>query len=463
MNKNPRRLALLILEQLRNGRQTLDGNMEAFNSRYSQLAHRDRRLVYALVYGVLRWRAYLDWMTARFSRTPLHRIQAPVLDVLRLGLFQIIFLERIPPSAAVDTSVDLAKAIAPQWVARFVNGLLRNVVRSRDRLPRPASHRDPVSVLSIEKSFPPWLVRRWYRRFGREQTVALLDALNTIAPLTLKANTLRISRDDLTLQLHHYAEHLTPTAWAPDGIELRGLKRNLFESEAFQEGLFHIQDEAAQLVALLLDAQPGHTILDACAGRGGKSVHAAQYMNNHGRILALDHHAGKLDQLVTESRRLGFTIIMPVQMDLNRPAALNPSVCFDRILLDAPCSGLGVIRRNPDAKWNCQPGELKALARRQLCFLEDLCGFLAPNGVLVYTVCSFEPEENEQVVDAFLKKHSEFAIAGYPSGFPAVAAKAASTPRGCFQTLPHRHGMDGFFAAAFKRKPPVRGRAHPAY
>ncbi len=450
MVNNARKTSLYILNTLDQGNKTLDNILDEVLSQHIFFSKKDRALLQALVYGVLRWRAKLDWIIDYFSKTRLKKIDPKVLNVLRLGLFQIISLDRIPVSAAVNTSVEMTKSLAAPYVVRFVNGLLRNAARNYKQVPFPDEDSDPISAISVKKSFPKWLLERWLNRFGLEETLLLCDAINTIPPLTVRCNTLKTRREKLLMLLEKDVEKAKCTGVAPDGVFFFNPKKSIPEMKAFEDGLFQVQDEAAQLVTFLLNPKPGETVLDACAGLGGKTGHISQMMNNRGKLIAMDNNPNKLHRLQSEMVRLGISMVTPLTHDLNDPAVAKSIKQFDRILLDAPCSGLGVLRRNPDAKWSILEQDLIRHAKRQTIFLDNLAHQVKPEGFLVYCVCSTEPEENESVIKGFLKKHKDFAIEKNPEGLPDKARSLLSG-NGYLKTFPHLHNMDGFFAVCMKR------------
>jgi 16S rRNA (cytosine967-C5)-methyltransferase len=443
-----RSLALSILDSLDTGRRTLDALMEEMDRR-EHLDQRDRAFLNTLVYGVLRWRGRLDWHIGRISKVPLKKVDRRVLNILRLGLFQIQYLDRVPASAAVNTSVEMAKAVAAPWVVKFVNAVLRKMASSKGQIPGPAGG-GRISVLSVEKSMPEWLVARWVRRFGEEETGALCDAFNAVPAITVRTNTLRTRREHLLRDLAPLADQLWPTPHSPDGVCLTGAKRPIGQMPAFEAGHFQVQDEAAQLVAYLTAPRPGETVLDACAGLGGKTGALAQLMENQGRILAVDVNETKLRRLTQEMKRLGIDMVETLRADLTREAPGGaPPGSFDRVLLDAPCSGLGVLGRNPDTKWSLSEKELTRYGRRQGALLDRVSAMVKPGGFLVYTVCSMEPEENEMVAADFRVRHPGFSLAP-PPWSPELDQRFLCAD-GYFRSFPHRHGMDGFFGATFRR------------
>jgi 16S rRNA (cytosine967-C5)-methyltransferase len=445
-----RNTVLKVLNKLDQGRQTLDGILDAITPVTNRLSKRDRSLFNALTYGVLRWRGRLDYIISHFSNTPLKKIEPGVVNILRLGLFQIIYLNRIPDSAAVNTAVELTRKIGALRAAGFVNALLRKAAENYSDVAFPALKSDPVAFFATAHSLPVWLARRWYHRYTPETLTALCKTINGIPPITIRTNTLKATRQQLMQSLEGDAEHISPAPDAPDGVLMKKLKRPIPDLPAFQNGWFQVQDEAAQLVSLLLDPQPGEAVLDACAGLGGKTAHLAQLMKNRGNITAMDKDEKKLQQLDHEMQRLSISIVRPTRHDLNLAPGTKLQGNFDRILLDAPCSGLGVLRRNPDIKWKSSEADLKRHARVQKRFLENLAQLIKPNGILVYAVCSVEPEENEAVIDVFLKKNPEFVIDRSLGKLPRALHSRVEPATG-LKTLPLLNHMDGFYFVRLKR------------
>ena len=445
-----RNTALNVLITLERGKQTLDGILDHISPRTGSLSRRDRSLFNALIYGVLRWRGRLDYLISHFSNTALKKIEPGVLNILRLGLFQIIYLDRIPDSATVNTSVELTRQIGASRAAGFVNALLRKAAVNYSSVVFPALQSDPVAFFSTAHSLPDWLARRWQQRYNPQTLIALCDTINSIPPITIRTNTLKATREQLILSLEGDVEHIKPASDTPDGITMNNLKRSIPDLPAFKNGWFQVQDEAAQLVSLLLNPQPEESVLDACAGLGGKTAHMAQLMQNKGSIAAMDKDEKKLQQLDTDMQRLGISIVRTYGHDLNSPLDTKQQGDFDRILLDAPCSGLGVLRRNPDIKWKSREAGLKRHADVQKRFLENLAPMVKPNGVLVYAVCSIEPEENEAVIDAFLKKHPKFVIDKRLGKLPETLHSMVKPATG-FKTLPLLNHMDGFYFVRLKR------------
>ena len=450
MADHARNTALFILNTLDRGRKTLDRVLEEdITDKERYLSKRDRALVNALVYGVIRRRGTLDWIIDYFSDTRLNAIDSNILNILRLGLFQIIYLDKIPVSAAVNTSVEMAKSFTSPKVVRFVNAVLRSSVRNYKKVTFPDRNKDPVKALSTTKSFPEWLIKKWLDCFGLEETEVICDAVNNIPPITVRTNTLKISREDLINKLESDVELIDYTSYSPDGIYFFKPKLPIPKMKTFKNGWFQVQDEAAQLVTYLLNPQPGETILDACAGLGGKTGHIAQMMKNKGKIVAMDKNNEKLLRHESEMKRLGISIVQTCIHNLDKPFDKNYINRFDRILLDAPCSGLGVLRRNPDIKWLMSKKNLIHYKEKQVKFLDNISYLVKPSGVLVYAVCSTEPEENEEVIKVFLNKHPEFVIEKKPDGLP-FNARSLVNKNGYLITFPHTNNMDGFFSVCLR-------------
>jgi len=445
-----RKNAIDLLNTLDKGYRTLDSILEDFSGKVTFDSKKDRALFQTLVYGVLRWRGRLDYIISHFSNTRFNKINPQILNILRLALFQIIFLDRIPDSAAVNTAVELTKSSGAHWVVGYVNALLRKAAREYQHVSLPDLSQNKISALAVDKSFPEWIIRKWLDRYDLDSTALLCDRLNTIPPLTVRTNTLKVSSGQLIEALNKEAEQLKPTPYAPDGITFISPTTSIPELRTFKAGWFQVQDEAAQLVSLLLDPRPGDTVLDACAGLGGKTGHIAQLMHNEGALVAMDVKEDKLSLLKCEMQRLGISILSTLSHNLEQGLPRNQLPFFDRILLDAPCSGLGTVRRNPDIKWRASIRNLKRYQNRQLRLLENVSRLVKPLGILVYAVCSPEPEEGDAVLKAFLKKHDDFVI---DTGFGKLPEKLCSMAQapGVFKAYPDLNQMDGFYSARLRR------------
>ena len=403
-----------------------------------------------LGYGVLRHRSRLDWIIEHATDRKTTSLTPEVLTILRLGVYQILLTGSVPPYAAVSESVNLAGRHAPR-AKGFVNWALRRIDPSWAERPGREDITDPVMRLATSFSFPAWMSGRWHRRFGEEETRRLMEAMNTFPPLDLRVNTLRSTPEEAGRELGDSGGDVTRGAYAAASLHLSGLRR-VTELPVFLEGRIYIQDQSSQLAALALAPRPGERVLDACAGVGGKSTHLAEIMGDSGEITAVDSDPVRLRHLEENLQRLHLTSVTPLRANLLSPS-FSPDRPFDRILVDAPCSGLGIIRRHPDLKWGKKESDVPRLAALQLKLLRKAASLLSPGGTLAYSTCTIEPEENEAVVERFLRKEP---------GFQAVPPPAESvgnleellTPEGYLFALPHRHGMNGGFVAVLKRKLP---------
>lgn len=440
-------MAVLCLVSWDREHQAVQPQMDAF-IHDSPLSALDRQLSVMLVQGVLRQLQYLDRVIAGFSRFPPSKMKPLTLMVLRVGVYQLLFLDRIPDSAAVNESVRvLREERQPRWLVNFANGVLRAIARNREGLPGPEEpDAQGVPILN----HPEWLVRRWQAAYGLEQTVRICRANNGEPVLALRVNTLQTTTAELTGKLRSYGCEVQPGRFAPDSLVVAKVSGPVAGLPGYAEGLFHVQDEAAQLVSPLLSPlAPGQRCLDACAGLGGKTCHLAQLLPEGAELLAVEPSAYRIRLLTQNLERLHLAgRVKQFQGRLEDFAAGQPGR-FARILVDAPCSGTGVIRRHPDIRWNRKPEDLPVYQRQQLVLLELARALLAPDGVLVYVTCSLEPEENQQVVSAFLQRHAEFVLTDCRDFLPPPAAELTDSS-GYFCPTPDR-GLDGFFAARLQR------------
>lgn len=442
MTTSPRQAAYLTLLRIEKERSYADILIDQ-ELQEGGLTGPDRGLYTELVYGTLRRQGTLDHIMSQFSNTPLGKLERSVILLLRLGLYQMFFLDRIPVSAAVNETVNLAKQYSTRS-AGFINAVLRNADRGRDTVSYPDPDKEPAAWLAAKHSHPLWIAEGWLEQLGFAEAAELAAAMSAPPPFTIRANRLKSDRAALIKQLQAEGVTAVPCSFAPDGltvtsaISLSGLK-------SFNEGLFSVQDEASQLAALLLSPQPGDAILDLCAAPGGKATYLAELTNDHCTLTACDRNPRKLALIREVVERLGIGNITVTLLDATKPLEKLGKGLFDRILVDAPCSGLGVIHRNPEGKWWKEPSDPLRLAITQRAILANAAVRLKPGGVMVYSTCSTSLEENEQVIDNFLQHHRDFMIEPVSRVVPQTLAM--QTEQGFFRSWLHRHGMDGFFAA----------------
>ena len=402
---------------------------------------RDRALAGEIATGTLRWQAAFDHIVEQFAGWPSAKLDVEILAILRISIFQLLYLDRVPASAVVDDAVEMARKAGKKSASGFVNALLRRVSRERTALPLPQE--PPIELLSVTLSHPRWLAERWLARHGRADAEAWARFDNAPAPLTLRANTLRTTRDALIAALADAGVQAEPARFASEGIIVTS--GNPLLTPLAHTGLFVVQDEASQLVGAFVGAAPGERILDACASPGGKTTQMAAAMGDAGTIVAADVRGRRLDLLARAVAESGARRVHVVQANARAAPAFGP--VFDAVLVDAPCSGLGTLRRDPDIRWRRAESDLPQLADAQCEMLAQLATVVRPGGRLVYSTCSSEPEENEAVVDAFLADHPQFRRAA-PDLFasrPDLAGLLDAS--GALKTLPFRDGLEAFYAA----------------
>ena len=419
----------------------------------------DRALATELVYGVLRWREKVDWIIGSFSKVRIKKMEHAVLTALRLGVYQLLFLRGVPARAAVNETVELVKGEGRK-TAGFVNAVLRMVDRDRHAVVFPVLKREPVKYISVVFSHPQWIVKRWIERLGLKEALALCQANLLVPPTTVRANTLRNTREELAGLLTDEGYSVKETQFSPYGLVVEKGGEGLPPISTLRDGRFYIQDEGSQLVSLLVAPKAGETVLDACAAPGGKATQMAEMMGNSGRVIAMDRRRGRLMPVVETARRLGIDIIETVEgdstTDLDFQLSLFPDVAnisdggFDAVLVDAPCTGLGVVGRNPDIKYKRVEADIERLAETQSRLLHNLAGYVRPGGRLVYSVCTFEEEETDGVIEEFLEKHGDFEVEDASKFIPEGPGVVVGED-GFLRTFPHTHSMDGFFAARLRR------------
>lgn len=408
------------------------------------LSDQDRRFVTELVYGTVKAGRTLDWILSHYSSRPLDKVPAVIRNILRMGIYQVFFLSRVPASAACNQAVELAKKYGHIGTAKFVNAVLRSAVRNSEKAAYPDRERHPVQYLALRYFHPEWLVERWLGRLGPEECEALCRIDNETPPLSVRTNTLKINRDRLLDRLAQEGATAEPSRWTPEGIVCREYPA-MAALPSLREGLFQVQDESSMLVAHVLAPQPGEFVIDACGAPGGKSTHIAALMGNKGRVLSVDLYGHKLKITGENAARLGIGIIETKEFDATRLDTLYAGQA-DRVLVDAPCSGLGVLRRKPDSRWRKSEAMLKELPKLQSAILNSAANCVKPGGVLVYSTCTTEPEENEQVVEAFLAARREFRLEDTGQHLPVTR------PGKMVQLWPHRDDVDGFFIARMVRE-----------
>lgn len=453
---NPREVALACLIKLSKKDVSISSvvddafNKQVFNSR-------DRRFVNALVYGVIRWKQQLDWVLGHFVN-PKFRIDTRHRAILRLGTFQLLHLDGVPSHAAINETVQLAKK--NRKTAGFINAVLRSIQRNEAELVYPSPDTHPIDHIAYSMSYPKWLIKRWIQSRDLPWTLAFCEASNQIAPLSLRVNTLKTNRDKLCETLKSYAWDPRVSTMVSDGIVIKNNTFNLSNDDANQfQGKtlsdvinrddVYIQDESAMLVSYLLMIDSPKLVVDLCAAPGGKTTHIASMISETGRVIATDISEKKLTVLRENCQRLGVQNIETQTVDAT-DADLSFIKSADAVLIDAPCSGLGTLRRHPDIRWNKTAKQLFALNDLQYKLLENAARHIKQGGIVVYSTCTIEQSENEDIIHRFLTNYPMFIVEHVGKCLPNIP-QSAFTPQGFLQTFPHEHGVDGAFAARLRR------------
>lgn len=446
--KDARSIAFQVLCRVEEGGYSdliLDSALDAVPT----LDPRERGLATELVYGILRRRGSLDYILDSYCRQSLAKLEPQALCLLRLGVYQLFYLDKIPQRAAVHSTVELARQMGLERVTGLVNGILRSCLREPERVKWPKQEHDAVGWLTHVQSLPAWLATRWLAEFGLEEASALAEAMTHVPPTTVRVNLLKTDRDSFIQKLAELGVVATPTRFAPEGVVVeRGGLRLLSGADL---ELYQVQDEASMLIAHLLDPKAGQEVLDVCAAPGGKTTHLAALTDNRAKIMAIDLHPQRLELLRHSARRLSCPSITTQAWDMTQPCSMLAGKTFDRVLVDAPCSGLGVLRRNPESRWRRSEADVLRLAALQGQILAQSAELVRPGGMLLYSLCTTTAEESREVVERFLEHYSDFVQQDLRAHVPEHWHELFDD-QGRLTTMTTRHdGMDCFFAAALRR------------
>jgi 16S rRNA (cytosine967-C5)-methyltransferase len=434
--KGPRGIAVKILNRIERTDSYLDKLLDV-ELRSDELNDLDKRFLTELTHGVVRWKTRLDFIIEQFCKNKFAMQDPNIRNAMRVALYQILFLSKIPHPAAVNEAVEFVKKIRGQKAANLVNAVLRNIIRNLNKLPTPDHETDPVQYLSIMYSHPSWMVKRWVDRYGLYETEQLLSANNERPTIVVRANTLKTTADELVKLFEERNIRNTRSKYLENFIKVGHLS-GIYNLDLFEKGYFSVQDESSGLVVKLLDPKPGETVIDLCSAPGGKTTFIGELMKNQGKIIAVDKYEHRLNLVKQSCERLGVENVEFIPKD-----ALEVDVePADKILVDAPCSGLGVIQKKPDIKWQRELSDIRNLAKTQIELLEKASKLVKNGGVIVYSTCTIEPEENIEVVKEFLSRHPEFKIDDARNYLPSDIVNG----EGCMETYPHKHDMDGGFA-----------------
>ena len=406
---------------------------------------RDRGFITEIVYGSVKNRGKLDYVLNQFASTKVNKMDKWTRNLLRLSLYQILFLDKVPDSAAVNEAVKLAKHYG--HVDKFVNAVLRNILRGMDGIQWPDKAKDPVQYLMVQYSFPQWMVERFIRQYGLEDAERLCEWYNQPAAMWIRTNTLNTTRAELKQILEKEGLTVSESRHTPEGLKIENAV-NLHKLKSFQQGLFTVQDESSMLVALAAEPAPGQRVLDVCSAPGGKTTHMAQLMKNKGTIYACDIHKHRLDLIAENCKRLGISNVELVQQDGTK-LTKRWQEPFDVVLCDVPCSGLGVLGRRADARWAKESEDIAGLCKIQKKILEEAAQLVVPGGTLIYSTCTIAPEENQEMVKAFISEHPEYEL---DETLTDCWLDVDKEETGYVQFLPFIDDMDGFFIARMMRR-----------
>ena len=409
------------------------------------LENRDASLATTIFYGVLERRITLDYILSQFSKIPLNKLEPTVLEILRIGLYQIFYLEKIPDSAAVNEAVNLTKEEHHARSSGFVNGILRSILRQKENIHYPDSRKAKRKYDSVKYSCPEWLIQLWENAYGTEKMHALLESLSAHAPVYIRVNETRITTQDLIKKLSEENVLSEEVDWLPGALELKSTG-SIPMLNAYQEGLFHVQDLSSQLCCQLLAPSANSCVIDVCAAPGGKSFTIAELMKNSGAVYSFDKYKGKVGLIRQGAERLGLSIVQAHLRDATKISdQLQPA---DFVLCDAPCSGLGIIRRKPEIRYK-KKAEVEALPELQYQILCSSASLVKTGGILFYSTCTLNPKENGEIAERFLKEHDSFERFLLP--LPSVISRKIEEPVNQFTLFPNDYGTDGFFISGFRR------------
>ncbi|WP_353093939.1 16S rRNA (cytosine(967)-C(5))-methyltransferase RsmB [Tissierella praeacuta] len=412
------------------------------------LNHKEEGLIREIVYGVLENHIYIDYIISKASKIKLKKIHEVILIILEIGVYQLIFMDRIPPSAAVNESVNLAKKHGHRGTIGFVNGILRNISRNKDEFAKIQA-KNKIDYISIKYSHPKWMVKRWIEKYGDDFTEELCRKNNESPKLNIRINTLKTNKDKLKDKLIDCGFVVKDTNYAYDSLIVENPIR-ITELQEFKEGHFIIQDESSTLVGQIMDPIEGSTIIDCCSAPGGKSTHLAQIMNNKGRVLGQDIYDHKIRLIEENAKRLGINIIEASISDATKRDESLIGIA-DYLLLDAPCSGLGLIRRKPDIKLNRKEEDILELAKLQYTILNNVKDYLKVGGILVYSTCTIEDDENINIINRFLDENENFKLISIEDKV-SNCKNVDTLNQGYIQLFPHIHNTDGFYIAKIMKE-----------
>jgi 16S rRNA (cytosine967-C5)-methyltransferase len=438
----PRGTAVKILNRIERSDSYLDKLLDA-ELGSDDMNELDKGLMNEIVTGVIRWKMKLDWVLTGFFHGNFTKAETNIKNALRVALYQIQFLDRVPHSAAVNEAVEFTKRLRGQKAADLVNAILRNIIRNIENIRYPDPEEDKIRNLAVVESHPVWMTKRWMERYGYDDAKRMMEANNAIPDLALRVNRLKVDFTYFLSLLEKHQIQYTRSQYLDYFVRVQHMA-GIGSSELFQQGYFSVQDESAGMPVLLLDPKPGERVIDLCSAPGGKTTFIGELMKNSGEIIAVDRYETRLHLVKNACQRLGIANVHLIADDgatIEIPQA-------DKVLVDAPCSGLGVLSKKPDAKWQRDADDIPKLVHLQNSLMENAAKLVKTGGVLVYSTCTIEPEENIGLINEFLLQHSEFTI---EPGNDSIHQDLIGN-QGQVETFRHKHGMDGSFSVRLRKK-----------
>lgn len=440
MDKNVREQVVLLLMTIEKDKSYAQ---LALKNELHKVEAKDRRLMTEIVYGTLKYQLKLDYIINQFSKTPVKKMKPLIRNLLRMSVYQLMYLDKVPSSAVINEAVKIAKKRKFQTLSGFVNGVLRNIDRGREEITYPNPQKELASYLSVYYALPEWIIKKWLAEYTKDTVEAICKALNERAKVCLRVNLLKGTKEELASLLEEEGIQVEKGELLDEAMYLKNVD-DLQHSPSFKSGKWTVQDESAMLVAHVVNPNPGECILDMCSAPGGKSIHMAELMQNQGEIISCDIHEHKLELIAKNAERMGISIIKPTLQDGSKYEASFEGK-FDKVLLDAPCSGLGIMKRKPDIRYNKVEEDIKDIVAIQKAIAVQAVKYLKPGGTLVYSTCTISKEENEGMVD-FMINELGMKLDDLTAMVPEKIRKDVQK-QGMIQILPQMADTDGFFIA----------------
>ena len=447
-DKKAREIVVDILQEIEQEEAYSNIALKQTLDNYKGLIIKDKGLITEITNGTIKYTRKIDYIINQFSNTPTHKMKPVICYTLRMSVYQIIFLDKIPNSAVCNEAVEIIKKRKMGRLSGFVNGVLRNIIRHIDTVKYPDKSTHPVEYLGIMYSFPDWMITLWLESYSYDFVEALCQSMNQSPDLSVRVNNLLISKEDLSKELEKEGVTVESGKLAPEAFILRG-GVSIATLDSFKKGYFTVQDESSMLVARVLDPKPGETILDACAAPGGKTTHIAELMGNEGFVVSADIYQHKLDLINQTAMRMEHQIVKTVLQDATQQNR-DYIEKFDRVLIDAPCSGLGILRKKADIRWRKQWADINALTQLQKDIIKACSQYVKPNGIMVYSTCTISPLENEQMVK-WITDYLEFDLEDINEYIPQ-SLHNETTQKGYVQIFPSTVKTDGFFISRFRKR-----------